>query len=153
MSAQSDLSELLERLVTEQTFSMDVLDKIKNLKDAAKKAADENESLKKKIDSLSTESSQRYAELSVANNKIAEYSKREAEVSAQQRENELLRLKLELISGFKFEMKEIVMAAFRNTEIRQDMFGSLPVSVSGGPTGCGFVGQGSTSVTTTVKPE
>jgi NADH dehydrogenase/NADH:ubiquinone oxidoreductase subunit G len=124
MSNSNDLLDAINRAVEGKVFSVEVLQNIAELRKSVdeqaakiKQFADtetllraENNALKDRVTALKT-----------AENSVIE---REKKVAVQELEQALLAKETELTKTFKNELKEVVMAAFKNPTIKQEMFGN-----------------------------
>jgi predicted nuclease with TOPRIM domain len=127
------LLELIDDLVASKTFSLDALDHIKALRDNAAKLAEENTSLKERNKALQTEVQQQGEELRTLRAASSEVQAEKNRQIQKDHETALLKKELSLTQQFKGELKEVVMAAFKNPVVRQDMFGSHSIMQ---PNGC-----------------
>ena len=131
--SNTKLLQLIDDLVASKTFSLDALDQIKNLRDNASRLAEQNESLNTRLrEALATITTQdeELRNLRAAAQEVQAEKNRQVQ---KDHETALLKKELSLTQQFKGELKEVVMAAFKNPVVRQDMFGSQSIMQ---PNGC-----------------
>lgn len=92
-------------------------------------------------------------ELNAALDKHKQLDARESEISSREKKLEITILterlnnansNIGLIGGF-------VDKLVRNVEVRKEVFGQVPIAVSGGSNGCGFVSNGTQNITEETK--
>lgn len=127
------LLQLIDDLVASKTFSLDALDQIKTLRDNASRLAEENERLRTQLNENRDRLSQQEEELRTLRSNAQSVQDERGRQIQKDHETALLKKELSLTQQFKGELKEVVMAAFKNPVVRQDMFGSQSIMQ---PNGC-----------------
>jgi len=130
---QNPILAMIDTLVEKKTFSLDVLDEIKNLRNTAERVGRENEELRTRLRETQANNTilqQRVGTLESAANSVAD---REKKVAALELQIAVDKKELELTKSFKSELSGLMLAAFKSPIVKSEMFGSMPVTSSGNP--------------------
>lgn len=122
MDYQTQIEEVLTQAITEKTFSLEIIEKIKSLKDgfeANKKLVD---SLNERIESLVTNNKQLSFDLNNARIKLDTYLKREEEILKKEKELDRNNYELQFQKNRANEIKELMMIVFKNPIVRKSTF-------------------------------
>ena len=145
----ANLQKALDEAITKGTFSLDALEAIKalkedsiNVKEQLKRSEEVKQDNTIKINQLNGEVSKQVTELLEMSKRLEGIEKREKEATKLECEVE----KHKAVSDAYWNITSLV---FKNTTIKKEMFGTTPVAVDGGQSGCGFVQNEETKTTET----
>lgn len=132
----TELEQAIDALVTKQTFSLDAVRGIEQMRKDAVMLREAHDVLSKSF----VDCKRRNAELETLNNDLLarEKSVNERAAAVQKRETEITKLEVEskYAELRRSDMKEVVMALCRNTTVRESILGSDPLAMTG-TNGCG----------------
>lgn len=138
MDYQKQIQEIINSVMEEKSFSLEVIDKIKVLKDSIPELEEEIGELKSEIDSLKhtkdefRKENQKYR---LENDKLKNKITKASELINSQKE------KIERNQEYRAnEIKEMFMALVKNPIIKKSSYGSVPAGVDSH----GYVQHGST---------
>lgn len=117
MDYQKKVSEIIELALTEKTFSLEVIDKIKSLRDDVISLSEKLEQANKTIEDLRKEKTEINFLLNKANEKLSNIDTRETELIKKEKEQEKLRYELSFQQQRANEIKELFSTVFRNPVI------------------------------------
>lgn len=117
MSYQDDIQKILDQALTEKTFSLDVIDRIKALRDSCVSLEDVNKKATERIAWLEKESAEWKTKYDAANGVAAEWSKRSVEVMNREKVADLKEQELKFQTSRGNEIKEMFMHVFRNPTV------------------------------------
>jgi DNA gyrase/topoisomerase IV subunit A len=131
MDYQKDIIDILDKALVEKTFDLEIVSKIKQLKDEHVNALKSIESLSKQIVDKDKLYSDVRAELDKALKLNEEYRAREREISKAEREAEKKDLEMKFQKERGNEIKEMFMHVFRNPSIVRNKTMNIPVASNG----------------------
>jgi hypothetical protein len=124
MQNQNDLIEAINSAVEAKVFSVEVLQNIAELRKSVTEQVARLETYSKNEIELRSKCGALQDRVDAYARNEEAVSKREKDVASKELAQALMAKENELIKGFKSELKEVVMAAFKNPVIKQEMFGS-----------------------------
>ena len=126
MDYQKKVSDIIELALTEKTFSLEVINKIKQLRDDVISLSNMNEQANKTIEDLRKEKIETNNLLEKATNRLANIETRETELVKKEKEQEKLRYELGFQKQRADEIKSLFDTVFRNPVIlRSKMVGHV----------------------------
>jgi predicted RNase H-like nuclease (RuvC/YqgF family) len=111
---------------------MDVLTSINELRTSAASIQKDNERLKNQLSETTALCEKFRADCRDYQAAQEEVQRERANQIALQNKVELMQLELKLVRENKDDIKSVVLAAFKNPTIKQNSFGSVPVSMTNG---------------------
>ncbi len=132
MNYVEKIEEILNETLTEKTFNLEIIGKIKTLKDDFQALQETN----KKQEDLLTE---RYRQIEVLTGektkltaKVEGFEKREHEISLKEKELDKNKYELEFQRNRAIEIKELFGIVFRNPVIKESAFRTVPITTESG---------------------
>lgn len=129
--------------------------------DVLKSRLTELESIEKKYEDLrlrhaalfkeDAEKSMKLSQHTSLESKIEALTKQESEVDKKLLRLEISELKVQSAEQRNRDLKEVVGMVFKNNVMKYTESGNMPVPISGGPSGCGFVSNATYHKTTEVE--
>lgn len=130
MENKSELITLIDSIVESKSFSLEALDNIKKLRDKAERDAAELVRVKEDLTATRRKLLEADDELKVLRAASREVAAERDRQTIALHASALVKQELDLTREFKGEMKEILMAAFKNPVVRSTMYGTVPVAGS-----------------------
>ena len=121
---QTAIDQLLQEAVTEKTFTLDIVDKIKRLKDDFASATKTIEDLRKEKQEMYVESVNLQSEVRRLTNQQDGYDKRLADLVEREARQERLAYELDFQRQRSTEIKELFGIVFRNPVVTRSAIGS-----------------------------
>lgn len=116
--------EAIEKLLTERTFSLEIVEKVKTLRDRLEAAEARNTELTKKLDTLQQNYDLRGKELKSANDELILARKRDVELAAREKEADKLKFERDQHVERRQEMLDILGVVFKSPVYRAHTYGS-----------------------------
>ena len=127
MDYKKDIDLIIEKALTEKTFTLEIIDEIKKLRELP----DALEKAKTQIDVLLEEKTELLTKVGVFQAKEDEVKTREATLVKREREQELKEVEFKWKDYLLADYKNMMSLVFRNTTIRESRLGSVPVESNG----------------------
>jgi predicted RNase H-like nuclease (RuvC/YqgF family) len=124
---KEQIDHIIETALTEKTFTFEIIDEIKKLKELPPIV----EELNKKVNELNSEKEQLKSELDTLKLMTESVKKREQDVLVKERTLELKEVENIWKDNLLNEYKNMMSLVFRNTTIRENKFGTVPVERNG----------------------
>ena len=144
---QTAIDQLLQEAVTEKTFTLDIVDKIKRLKDDFASATKTIEDLRKEKQEACTESLNLQSKVYQLTDQQDGYDKRLADLVEREAQQERLAYELDFQRQRSTEIKELFGIVFRNPVVTRSAIGSSSEPNASTP-GYGYISK-STNTTET----
>ena len=133
MNYQDKISTIVEEALTEKTFNLEIITKIKALKDDFETVTASNESLKKRVEDLTKGNTA----LTVENNRLVTentaYKSREDALATKEKGADKQAYELDFQTKRASEIKELFSIVFKNPVVKEQAFrnGNVPVFENG----------------------
>ena len=121
------INNLIETVLTEKTFNLEIVEKIKELRELPAKVKE----LEEKEFELRSKLADVKKENEVLNLSASKVKERETAVVIKERELELKGVEMKWKDYLLDEYKSMMQMVFRNTTIRENRLGSVPVESNG----------------------
>ena len=126
---QAKIQSIIEAAMTEQTFSLEIINRIKELNDGFISATKEIEVLEKKLQTVLENNGTLNAQLCNANTKLRTFEERESKLIEREKSADRLEWERNSATSSKQEIKELVSMVFRNPVLKFNQSGNLPNGV------------------------
>lgn len=127
---KSKVDEILEQALTEKTFSLEIVEKIKALRDDFKTVSDKNEELTKSLnDKIVTITSLTNTNNSL-NLELTAYKYRERAISDAEKKADKINYELVFQTQRANEIKELFGIVFKNPVVRENAYKTISTPVS-----------------------
>jgi uncharacterized protein (DUF3084 family) len=143
MNYQQDINNIIEKALTEKTFTLEIIDEIKKLRELPEKL----EQASVQIDSLLKERAELQALNSTLSSQKSNVEEREKAVALKERELEIKEIKSTFAETRLNDYKSMFDLVFRNTQVRENIYKSGTVPVESG----GYVSDRNTSSSVNVE--
>ena len=128
-TTMQEINSLIDNMVEQKTFSLDVLNQITELRNKAQKLQLDNERLEQRLEARRKENEELMVKVSKYESEIETVRAERANQLKLQEQAKLDALELRLVREHKNEIKDVVLTAFRNPTIKHNSFGTIPVAV------------------------
>ena len=125
------IEEILDQALTEKTFSLDIINKIKELKDGFEAASKLTDSLNLQLDDTRKTLDATRKDKDVLALKLNAYENREKDIITKEKELAKNLYELDFQKKRADELKELVSLVFRNPRIVSSKSTSVPVAQNG----------------------
>jgi hypothetical protein len=128
---KNTIQEIIDQALTEKTFSLEIIEKIKSLKDAFDKSVLDIETLNKRLeinDNLRLTLEKENITLRNSNESLIA---KEKDVITREKELDKNKYELEFQKQRANEIKDILGIVFKNPVLQKSVFGSVPVERNG----------------------
>ena len=132
MSYQEDIQKILDQALTEKTFSLDVIDRIKALRDAVVSQEAQNKQLLERVKTLEEDSRDWRDKYTSSVAVSTEWMKRSESVLEREKTADRMNYELEFQKKRADEIKEIVSLVFRNPVLKSQSYGNVPMRDNNG---------------------
>ena len=129
----NELTELIDKLIVDKTFSLEGLSAVSTLKDKAISQEKLISSLELKNKEFNTENTTLKNTNYELLNKVSNIEEREKKVRDQEIAIEVIKTKLDMLNATKKDLFDLVGMIFKSPIIRENVIGNVPVSP--GPNG------------------
>lgn len=127
MDYQKQIAEILDQALTEKSFSLEIIDKIKVLKDGFKESQDTNDYLSRRVENLETGNKELQGTVDNLRDRNKKLEDASAAVDTERKAQEKVKYELEFQKQRANEMKEIVGMVFANPVVFTERCKSVPV--------------------------
>lgn len=119
---QEKIEEVLTQALTEKTFSLEIIEKIKSLKDGFQANELLLEELHKRLEFVTKENVELKDNLSKTTDKLNKYIEREETIKTKESNQKKTEYELEFQKARANEIKELMMIVFKNPVVRSSTF-------------------------------
>lgn len=123
-----EVDSIVEKAVTEKTFSLEIIDQIKKLKELPKKLEEADE----RIEILTKENARLTVDNTALVKKADDVVRREKAVAEKEQEQKIIDERNKGIVTRLQDNKDMMTLIFRNTTIRENRFGIVPIADNSG---------------------
>jgi organic radical activating enzyme len=127
---KKQIEEIIETALTEKTFSLEIIEKIKSLRDGFAEAIEKNKELEEDLRKLRAEHSVTVEKLSKTKLTLEECQIREAELVKREKEQDKKDYELEFQKKRAEEVKELFGIVFRNPTLKESVYKNTTVPIS-----------------------
>lgn len=121
---QQKIDEVLTQVLTEKTFSLEIIEKIKSLKDGFEANTELVNELDERLKFTTKQNEELRTNLSDTNSKLDAYIKRESEIKTKEIALDKTNYELDFQKKRADEIKELMMIVFKNPVVRSNVYKS-----------------------------
>lgn len=125
MDYKEKIEEVLTQVLTEKTFNIDVIEKIKSLKDGFESSTKLVDELKSRLDFITKENTQLNQKNGELHIKLDTYIQRENDISDKEKNLAKTNYELEFQKKRADEIKELMMIVFKNPVVRKSSYNNV----------------------------
>lgn len=119
---QAKIEEVITQALTEKTFSLEIIEKIKSLKDGFEANEKLVEELNKRLEFITKENNEVKSNLNITIEKLNKYIERENAIKEKETALAKTNYELEFQTKRANEIKELMMIVFKNPVVRSSTF-------------------------------
>lgn len=123
---QEKINQIIEQALTKKTFNLEIVEKIKELKNGFEEAQERIEVLGEDLKNIRKQKDEIAGCLERTLEKLAKLERQEKEVKIERKKQKELQYKLEMADERRLEIKELVSLVFRNPVIVRSKTGTKP---------------------------
>lgn len=123
MDYTKDINNIIEKVLTEKTFNLEIVEEIKKLREMPEKLAEADEQIK----ALTTKNQELNTEVIQMRAKAEEVNQREIDVEKREREQTIKDVENKAKDTLLKEYKDVMSLVFRNTTVRENLYNSKSV--------------------------
>jgi len=119
---QQKIDEVLTQALTEKTFSLEIIEKIKSLKDGFEANTKLVDELSERLKFTTKQNEELRTTISDTNSKLDAYIKRESEIKTKEIALDKTNYELDFQKNRANEIKELMMIVFKNPVVRSNVY-------------------------------